>query len=92
MMIFRALEFVTNNNSKTLILALTMSFCAHVEGQIITDRTDQTENSFTVGARSLQIEPGMQLEYDVPNGSFDFASVRSIVDPTSVFRFVMTKG
>ena len=76
---------------KILLAVLVMTFCSEVEGQIITDRPDQTESSSTVGLGVLQIESGVQVSYEGPIGTLG-SSIRSLIAPTSLFRYGITKG
>ncbi|MGB0883282.1 MAG: transporter [Flavobacteriales bacterium] len=64
-----------------LILISTLTYNLSV-AQIITDRPDQTESSFTVGAGNLQIETGFGFAYEGAD-----ASVTQLLTPSSLFRY-----
>ncbi len=70
-----------------IIIFITMSFTANGQ-KIITDRPDQTESSSTIPKGSLQIESGILVGF-VENNNF---SIRTIVAPTTLFRYGLTKG
>lgn len=58
-----------------------------VNGQIVTDRPDQTESSSVVPKGSLQIESGILLGYE---GGLEDRS-RQILLPTNLFRYGISK-
>ncbi|MEN8227663.1 MAG: transporter [Bacteroidota bacterium] len=69
----------------TLMFALSIG---QIEGQIVSDRPDQTESSSTVGYGKLQIESGILIGFE----GDDPISTRQILAPTTLFRYGITDG
>ena len=63
-------------------------FCGKINGQIITDRPDQTESSSTVSKGGLQIESGFLIGYEEQ----DQLSIRQVLLPTNLFRYGITNS
>jgi len=59
-----------------------------INGQIVTDRPDQTESSSTVGNGNLQVESGILVMFDGEAA----LSNRQILAPTNLFRYGITKN
>ena len=71
-----------------IIGILTMvSFCKKANGQIVTDRPDQTESSSVVYQGSLQLESGVLIGYEGENQE----GTRQISLPTNLFRYGITR-
>ncbi len=45
----------------TILLGIYLSIFGQIEAQIITDRPDQTESSYSVGNGNLQLETGVLI-------------------------------
>ncbi len=73
---------------KTLIMVICAFSYVCINGQIVTDRPDQTESSSTVGKGNLQIESGVLLAFEGNNQT----SSRQILAPTNLFRVGISKN
>jgi len=71
-----------------IILGIYLSFFGQIEAQIITDRPDQTESSYSVGNGNLQLEAGVLISLDGETQN----SNRQIFAPTNLFRYGVSKG
>ncbi len=73
---------------KILLLVLAMHFCVIVNGQIITDRPNQTESSSTIPQGAFQIESGIQIAYAE---QFLAPDSRQLLLPSNLFRIGMSE-
>ena len=73
---------------KLVFTCILVLFIDQVNGQIVTDRPDQTESSSTVGNGNLQIEAGLLIGFV----GEDENAVRQILAPTTLFRYGITEG
>ena len=73
---------------KLVFTCILVLFIDQVNGQIVTDRPDQTESSSTVGNGNLQIEAGLLIGF----AGEDENAVRQILAPTTLFRYGITEG
>jgi|TARA_B110000091_G_scaffold194498_1_gene220366 hypothetical protein len=72
----------------TILLGIYLSIFGQIEAQIITDRPDQTESSYSVGNGNLQLETGVLISFDGETQN----SNRQILAPTNLFRYGVSKG
>ncbi len=73
--------------TKNTFLALAFIFSMTVFSQeIVTDRPDQTESSFTVGKKNIQIESGILFQNNRDT------SIQSIYGPSTLIRYGISKG
>ena len=70
---------------KLLLVAILLLRITISQAQIITDRPDQTESSFTVGSGNFQLESGFLFEYKASPDT-------RILAPTNLLRYGITNG
>jgi len=70
-----------------LISGIYLSVFGQIDAQIITDRPDQTESSYSVGNGNLQLETGVLISFDGETQN----SNRQILAPTNLFRYGVSK-
>jgi len=71
----------------TIVLGVFLSTFGQINAQIITDRPDQTESSYSVGNGNLQLETGLLISFDGETQN----SNRQIFAPTNLFRYGVSK-
>lgn len=73
---------------KLYTTCLTILLCQMLHAQIITDRPDQTESSYTVGAANFQIETGITIGSDANEGNQQV----TFTHPSTLFRIGVSKN
>ena len=75
-------------NFKLFITLIFLFSLFSVNGQIVTDRPDQTESSSTVGQGNLQLESGVHLSFEGEH----FLRNQQILAPSTLIRYGIFKG